>query len=81
MNQTTSSVITPKEMLLAINDYSQNEISKRVARKILLGQSSVEEEIEKNHGRFLTSVLKGDFETALGLADSTNKQALETLIF
>ncbi len=63
-----------QEMLKKIST-SSNETCARTARKILNGETTIEEEL-KYEGSFMTAVLKGDYEEALNRADSENYYAL-----
>jgi hypothetical protein len=70
---------TTRQMLLALNDHTTNQLVRIEARKILLGFSGIEEAKKKQHGKFFTAVLNGDYEEALEAAEESNKAALLTL--
>lgn len=61
-------------MLAAISE-STNKNSSNLALKILTGRTTIQEEL-KYTGGFMTAVLKGEYETALGRADSENLASL-----
>ena len=66
------------KMLKALST-SGNLCTAGIATRILDGRETIESELEKNHGSFVTSVLKGDYIYALSVADSENSAALLTV--
>lgn len=68
--------MTIEKMLKAIAKYSKNTKCVNIAKRILDGTSTIEEEI-KYTGGFMTAVLNGDFEEAWYRADSLNRDALK----
>ena len=56
--------------------HSENTCAAGIAKRLLNGTSTLEQEQCRNHGGFITAVLNGDYNTAIRLADSENKKAL-----
>lgn len=79
-SQTATRKLTTKEMLMAIAFYSDNELCASIARRILVGTTTVAEQLKRNPGSFIRAVLEEDFESALRSADSGNKKALERFL-
>jgi hypothetical protein len=67
--------MTTNQMLTALCG-SKNQLTKNIANRIINAETTVTDELARNHGAFLTAVLKGNYETAMRLADSDNKDAL-----
>lgn len=70
---------TAIEMLTALKK-TDNTACIGIVNRVLAGEVTIEQELDKNHGSFITAVLKGDFETALHKADSCNKKCLITFL-
>ena len=63
------------KMLKALST-SGNLCAAGIATRILDGRETIESELNKNHGGFITSVLKGDYLHAIAVADSENAASL-----
>lgn len=67
-------MLNTNEMLAALTQ-SENHNCRDLARKILSGEKTIENEL-KYTGSFMTAVLKGDYAEAIALSDSLNRAAL-----
>jgi hypothetical protein len=64
------------QMIKALS-HSKNTCTAGIMKRLLNGESTLEQEQCRNHGSFVTAVLNGDYETAIRKADSENKAALD----
>lgn len=71
---------TADQMIKTIALHSRNELSKAVCLRILSKESTIPDELEKNHGSFISNVLNGNYERAWVYGDIQNRAALAKLL-
>ena len=70
-------------MIVAIANYSNNELCRERCRWILENENDIElkQKITSTDGSFMTAVYLGDFSRAYRLADDSNRKALGIALY